>query len=170
MVRLRFEHVLTCTPDRFWAGFLRPETISGFYTRGIGFTRFDILRLENDASSIRRAAACHLPVVLSRALQPLFQRGFSFIEDGVFERASRTWRYTWTPATLPSRINIDGWIRAEPIVGESGSCRRLAEIDVEAKIPVLGSLIERTAERLLRTSWDLSATILNEWLAQGIWM
>lgn len=170
MLRLRFEHALPCAPDLFWAGFLRSETIASFYTRSVGFTRFDIRRFECDASGVRRTADCHLPVVLSRPLQPLFRGGFGFVEDGVFERASRTWRYTWTPATLPSRIKFAGWIRADYIPDEPGRCCRVAEIAVDARVPGLSSLIERTAERLLQQSWDLSAIKLAEWLAQGLWI
>lgn len=168
--RVCFEHVVACDPERFWAGFLQPETISSFYTKGIGFTRFDIVRQESDSSTVRREANCHLPVQLSQPLRALFRSGFSFVETGTFDRANRTWRYSWTPAVLPSRITFVGEIRADVISGDAGACLRVAHVDVHAKLPALGTVIERTAERLLRRSWELSATVLNEWLSAGLWV
>lgn len=169
MVRLQLDHVLRCEPQRFWAGFFSPETIASFYTRAIGFTRFEILRQESDATSIERVADCHLPVVLSRQLQGLFRTGFHFVEEGVFERPSGTWQFRWIPATLPSRIAFHGSMRARGAEDEPGSCHRLVELEVTARVPALSHLLERAADRILRTTWDLSATRLNEWLAQGLW-
>jgi hypothetical protein len=170
VVRVDFNHVIRCSPERFWKGFLNPDTVARFYTRAIGFTKFTLLRQDEDETSISRDVDCDLPVPLSRPLRAIFRDGFRFVERGRFERDDNVWRFAWTPATLASRIRFNGWMRIVHAEEAPDASHRLVQIDVTARVPGLGSLIEHTAEKLLRESWEQSAVELNTWLAQGMWI
>jgi Protein of unknown function (DUF2505) len=168
-VRLCFDHELPCTSERFWSGFLQTETISAFHRQDFGFTKFDVLRHDVNDAFVRRTVDCHFPVTLDGTLRRLLRSEFCFVENGEFERATRTWRYTWVPAVLPSKIHIHGSLHIEDLTGAEERCRRRGELDVVAEIPVLGAAIERAAARLLSASWDRSAVELGEWLRRGKW-
>jgi hypothetical protein len=77
-------------------------------------------------------------------------------------KSERIWRWKMTPSTLADKLFTSGVVRAEPL-GDS-KVRRIAEMNVEAKIFAVGGLIESTAEKQIRDGWDRSAAFMNQWL------
>lgn len=77
-------------------------------------------------------------------------------------KTERVWRWKMIPSTLTDKLFVSGTVRAERI--SDTKCRRIAEMQVEAKIFGVGGMIESTSEKQLRDGWDKSAAYMNKWL------
>jgi hypothetical protein len=160
--RVSFDNVIYCDVDRFWDVFLGEETAPDLFVRGLGFHRFDVRTWLEESARIHRVTDCHPRLALPAALEALFRNGFRYVEDGVFDKSTKTWRFTWTPCALQDRFTLEGWMRAEGTA--AGVCHRIAEMVVEIRFLGMGATLERLAERVLRSSWDESAVAMNAWL------
>jgi hypothetical protein len=78
-------------------------------------------------------------------------------------KAERVWRWKMTPSTLADKLFTSGLVRIETL--GSDKVRRIADMNVEAKIFGVGGLIEGTAEKQMREGWDKSAAFMNKWIA-----
>ena len=77
-------------------------------------------------------------------------------------RSEGVWRWKMTPSTLADKLFTSGTVRVEKM-GDS-KVRRIAEMNVEAKIFAVGGLIEGSAEKQMREGWDKSSTFMNQWI------
>jgi hypothetical protein len=80
----------------------------------------------------------------------------------VFDRATEIFRWKLIPGQLAGKVRIDATLRTEPL-GPSRLLRRV-EFDIEARVFMLGGLIEDTFRKQLTEGWTRSAEIQNEWL------
>jgi hypothetical protein len=95
---------------------------------------------------------------------------FAFEDHGTLDRAEGEW--TWRmvqPANLDSKtkarkdvVTMHGTVRIE--ASGDGHCRRTDEFTIEAKIFGLGSLIESSIEKELRSARTKEYAFLMRWL------
>jgi len=95
---------------------------------------------------------------------------FAFEDHGTLDRAKGEW--TWRmvqPANLDSKtkarkdvVTMHGTVRIE--ASGDGHCRRTDEFTIEAKIFGLGSLIESSIEKELRSARTKEYAFLVRWL------
>jgi hypothetical protein len=166
VIHIRCDHVLQRDAPGFWSWYFDRDAISDFFVRGLQFKRYEIVSQIEDEASIHRTIECHPHVALPRPVRALFRGGFRYVETGVFDKQSGTWRFSWTPSAFRERLKIDGWMRVEALDGVS--CRRLAETTVDARFPGLRGLIESTGEQIIGRIWDRSAAVMNEWFLRDV--
>ncbi|MEO7328402.1 MAG: DUF2505 family protein, partial [Minicystis sp.] len=87
---------------------------------------------------------------------------FNYTEDGVFDKSTKVWTWKLTPSAMPDKIKQDGKVTVVAI-GDN-KVRRTAEITMEAKVFLIGGLIESSGEKQLRDGWDKSAVFMNKYL------
>jgi hypothetical protein len=95
----------------------------------------------------------------------LIGANFRYTEEGSMSKSDRIWRWKMTPSTLADKLFTSGVVKAERISDDR--TRRIAEMNVEAKIFGLGGIMESSAEKQLRDGWDKSATFMNKYLQQA---
>ncbi|HVV81891.1 MAG TPA: DUF2505 family protein [Kofleriaceae bacterium] len=161
MIRFTCDHRLHRTAAAWWAWYFDPPAISDFFTRGLGFKRYDVTQQVEHAGTIERSVACHPDVALPRAVRMLFLGGFRYVESGVFSKSDNTWRFHWDPSTFPERLTVNG--RMTVVDDGAADCRRTVEITLDARFAGVGRLVEHTAQRVLRQIWDRSAVVMNDW-------
>jgi hypothetical protein len=98
-------------------------------------------------------------------VQKLIGPGFRYTEDGTMKKAEGVWRWKMIPSTLTDKLFTSGTVRIEPM-GED-KVRRVAEVEIVAKIFAVGGLIESTAEKQMRDGWDRSAGFMNKFLDES---
>lgn len=159
------EHVIQCDEDTFWKLFFSRPLNARMYGEVFKFPVFEILDEREDERSIARRATGQPRVsALPEPVGKLLGSNFQYVEDSVFDKASRTWRWTMRPNLLHDRLCNKGVLRLEPD-GPARVVRRV-EVTVEAKIFGVGRLLEGVAEKELRAGWDQSAAFLNAWLSE----
>jgi hypothetical protein len=164
MGKFTVTHEIHCNDDTFWKVFFDRDFNTKLFLDNLHFPEYSILeQRETDREIVRKVSGMpklDMPGPVLKILGP----GFKYVEEGTFDKATKRWRFQMTPNVLPGKLRNTGTMRIEPI-GE-GRVRRIADIEVEAKIFGVGGLIESSGEKQMRLGWDSSAIFMNRWLKE----
>jgi hypothetical protein len=165
MIRFTLTHEINCDPESFWKLFFDDAFNKALYTGELGFSKFEVIESKDSPTQLVRKVSAVPKVDLPGPIAKLFGPGFGYVEDGTLDKSAKRWRWTMTTSTMSDKLKQSGELRVEPS-GE-GKCRRIADIQGEAKVFGLGGLIESTIEKELRAGWDKSAAFMNKWIQDG---
>jgi hypothetical protein len=165
MGKFTVTHEINCDAETFWKTFFDKGFNEKLYREALGFPRFEIVDQKETDSQITRKVAGTPKMEMPGPVAKLIGPGFSYIEDGTFNKATKLWQWKLTPSSLADKMRNEGSLRIEP-VGDK-KVRRIAEMIIEAKIFGVGGLIESSAEKQLRQGWDQSAVFMNKYLASA---
>ena len=163
MKKFTIVHEIQCTPERFWEVFFDPEFNRSLYLDGLRFTDFTIVE-QTPGPDIRRKVKGSPKIVLPGPIAKLIGDKFGYEEEGAFDAARGRWRWKMRPSPMGDKMRMEGELRVEP--AGPGRCKRIAEIECEAKVFGLGGMIEATSEKETRGGWEGSAAYMNKWLRE----
>lgn len=161
--KFNLSHEINCTPETFWTIFFDKEFNQELFLKGLSFPEFSILDQRETDTEITRKVAGKPKLNMPAPIMKLLGNGFGYTEEGKLNKATKVWTWKFTPSTLAEKLRNVGSMRVEAIGDKR--CRRLADIEVEAKIFGLGGMIESSTEKSLREGWDHSAVFMNKWIA-----
>jgi len=148
--------VLPCSCETFWKVFFDERYTRALFLDELQFRELDILEQTDTSRKIRVVPKVNLP----GPLQKLVGDRFGYEEHGTLDRAKNAW--TWRMVPKKEIVATRGKVRLEA-VGD-GQCRRSDEVIIEGKIFGLGGVIESTAEKEVKASWQKELAFLNRWL------
>lgn len=163
MAKFTLTHEIRCNADTFWRIFLDQEYNKKLYLEGLGFSAYDILEQRETDALVTRKVKGTPKMNLPGPIAKLVGSNFSYVEDGQLDRASKIWSWKVTPSSLADKVRNGGVLRLEPI--DDNRVRRIAEIEIEAKVFGVGGLIESSLEKQLREGWEASVPFMHKWLA-----
>lgn len=162
MGKFTITHEIQCNAETFWKTFFDKDFNVKLYKEVLGFPEFNIVeQRETDGGLVRKISGVP-KMELPGPIAKLLGSGFRYTEDGTFDKAKGLWRWKLTPSTLADKTRNEGSMRIEPI-GDA-KVRRIADLEIEAKIFGVGGLMESTFEKQLREGWDKSAVYMNNWV------
>jgi hypothetical protein len=164
MTKFTLTHEFNCTPEVFWQVFFDKDFNTELYLRGLGFPEYSVLDQRETDAQITRKTSGQPKMSLPGPVEKLLGAGFRYTEEGTFDKATKKWRFKLTPSTLADKLRHEGTVRCEA-VGE-GRCRRIVDLEMEAKIFGLGGLVESSSEKQMRDGWEKSAEFQRQWLAR----
>jgi hypothetical protein len=164
MVRLTLRHEIHCDEATFWQHFFDKELCHRLYIEGLQFISYQTEQQDETAAKISRTVKIVPKLDMPAPLAKAFGTSFRYKEQGEFDRASKVWRWKLISGTLADKIHIDGTLRAVPL-GEARVAREV-DISIEAKVFVLGGMIEETFRKQLHDGWNRSADVQNQWLRE----
>jgi hypothetical protein len=150
--------VLPCSAETFWKTFLDERYTRALFLDELRYKSVDFLELTDSARKLRVSPNINLPGVV----QKLVGDSFSYEEHGTLDRGKNEW--SWRMVPKKELVATRGKVRIEPM-GDA-QCRRNDEVIVEGKIFGLGGVIESTAEKEIRASWDKERAFFTRWLEQ----
>lgn len=152
--------VLDCEPEKFWSVFFDDEYIRKMHLEGLGFREVEILEKTETRRRLRAVPALDVPETVAKLLGDRF----GYEERGTVDRSKGEWRWSMLPNALGDKLRTEGTVTIESAPG--GKTRRHDNVVIEAKLFGVGSLIEGTAEKQLRASWEKEEAFLKRWLAR----
>lgn len=162
MTKFTMTHEINCSPETFWKLYFDKDMNTSMYRDGLGFTEYQIVeQRDTDAETFRKVAATP-KLNLPAALQKVLGSNFRYTEETRFDKATKTARYTATPSTLADKTTNTGVIRAES--AGPNKTRRITEITMEARVMLIGGLMESTFEKEMRDGWGKGADYMNKWI------
>ncbi len=163
MKKLVIKHTIDCTVERFWKVFFDKAFNEALFRKELGFPEYSVVeQTEKQNGEVFRRISGQPKMSAPAAVQKLLGDKFRYDEEGRLDPGSMTWRFTMKPSTLADKLRTEGTVKCEPL--GDGKCRRIAEIDIEAKIFGLGGVMEVFTEKEMQTGWDASAAFMNRWL------
>jgi len=158
--------VLPCTPEAFWAAFLNESYLRALYLEELECAAFAVIEIGETSRKLRIVPKMKLPTPVAK----LIGDSFAYEDHGTLDRARNEW--TWRmvqPANLDPKskprkdvVAMHGTVRIDEADG--GHCRRTDDFSIEAKMFGLGSLIESTMEKELRSARAKEYAFLTGWV------
>jgi len=165
MGKFTVTHEINCNAETFWKTFFEEDFNKKLYTDHLQFPEFKVIEQKETDSQITRKTAGKPKMSMPGPVAKLLGDNFRYTEEGTFDKATKVFRWKMIPSTLADKIKTGGAVRIEPI-GDN-KVRRIADLEVEAKIFGVGGLMESSAEKQLREGWDQSAVFMNKYLASA---
>lgn len=157
-------HELDCDADRFWEVFFDVDFTSRLYKEELGFPEWKLESEREEGNQLVRIVRATPRMDVPAAVAKLIGSGFSYVEEGRFDKTAKTYRWNIKPSTLEGKLRNEGTVRCENL-GPSKS-RRVVEVVLEAKVFGVGGLIEGAVEKGLREGWEKSASSTNRWVKE----
>ena len=164
MGKFTLTHDIHCNVDTFWKTFFDKDFNVQLYKGPLGFPEFTVVDQTDGDTTITRKAAAQPKMEVPGPVAKLIGPGFRYTEEGTMSKSDRIWRWKMIPSTLADKLHTSGVVRIEPVGADK--VRRIADMNVEAKIFAVGGLIESSAEKQIRDGWDKSAAFMNKWVAE----
>lgn len=159
MKKLTATHVIDCDVETYWKVFFDAEYNKKLYLEGLSFKQFEILEQSETKRRMRGVPKMNLPGPVAKLLGD----SFGYEEQGSFEKDANTFRWKMLPNTMADKLSTSGFTRVEAT--SDGKTKRYNEASIEAKVFGVGGLLEGTAEKEVRDSWEKEAVFMNRWVA-----
>ncbi|MBL8602974.1 MAG: DUF2505 domain-containing protein [Myxococcales bacterium] len=155
-------HEFDCTPETYWRLNFDAEMNTTMYRDGLSFPEYRVEEFkETDAEIFRRTVATP-KMDVPGAVQKIIGSNFRYTEETRFNKATKVAVFKGIPSTQAEKLKTDGTMRVEALGGNR--CKRIVDFTVEAKIMLVGGVLEDTAEDNLRKSYSKNATFFAQWL------
>lgn len=163
MVTFTMRHDLECDPARFWALFLEREFNRKLYA-WLEFPEWDIVEQHEDDKEIVRRVHAIPKMEAPGPVAKVLGSSFGYTEEGHFDRAAQTYRFSMKPSTLEGKLRNEGVVRCE---GRGhGKSTRIVDVSAEAKIFGVGGMIESAIEKSHRSVWGKSVEFFDRWVKE----
>ncbi len=164
-MRIRIDDEYRCSVETFWSKmFFDEEYNRRLFLDGLHYKLFEQIELTDRGDTMLRRVRGVPASEIPAAVQKVIGADLSYVEELVWDKKTRKAQFKNVPKTMASKLRIEGTLWAEP-AGE-GRCRRLVDLDLEAKIFGIGGLIETTAAKIFRENFEAAAVWTNRWLAE----
>lgn len=166
MATKRIEHVFDCDVDTYWKEVFLDEGFNKqLFIERLGFSRWELTQTDT-ADGVRRVVhATPSAKDLPGPLQKVLQNGLGYREEGEWWRSQSLYRLRVIPASLADKVDVTGEMR---VVAEgSDRCRRIYDARVEARVFMVGGLLEGRILADVVTSYDEAAVFSRQWLARA---
>jgi hypothetical protein len=163
MKKFTLRHEINCSVDQFWKVFFDKEFNNELFLKGLGFPEYEVLSQEETDTSVKRKIRGKPKMDVPKAVSKVLGDSFGYEENGSMDKSKGLWTWAMTPNRLEGKLITKGTVTVEAVGDDK--CRRIATMEVEAKIFGVGKLIEKASETQMTDGWNKSATFMNKWLA-----
>ncbi len=165
MTRFTMVHEFECSVDDFWGKVFFDRALNdGMFRKALAFPEYTLLELrETDAEVYRKVSVTpkmDLPGAVAKVLGP----NFRYTEETYFDKPTRKCTYKAIPSVLADKMTTEGAFRVEPMGPKR--CRRYVDSVIEARVMIVGGLLESTAEKSVRDGYDKGAVYMNQWIRE----
>lgn len=159
-------HDFDCDEDTYWEKCMFDESFNNaLYLESLKFPGWKVLDQKDDGKTITRKVKIEPPLVgLPGPVAKALGDKFSYIEDGVYDRATHKYSFTVTPSTMGDKTTIKGALWTEK-KGDKKITRH-ADVHVEVKVFMIGKMIEEKALSDLRNSYEAAAKFTREYVTK----
>jgi hypothetical protein len=163
MLKFTLRHDLECDPKRFWEVYFDRDFNTKLYAF-LGFPEWTLVEQREEPDATVRVARAIPKMEVPGPVAKLLGSSFAYTEEGRFDRAAKTYRFSMKPSTLADKVHNEGVLHVEPR-GTDG-CTRVVDLTAEAKVFGLGGMIEAATEKNHIVVWGKSVDFFNRWVKE----
>lgn len=169
MSSFRSEHVFECSQTTFWEKvFFDAEYNRRLFYDELRFAEWTELEQKHEGDRVHRFVRALPPAPdLPGPLKAALGNGVGYEERGVFERPKNRYEARVKPNSLPDRVSVELVFRTES-VGDN-KCRRFVDGTINARVMLVGGMLEQRMIYDLQRSYDRSAVFTNRFVAEKGW-
>ncbi len=162
MTKLTLVHTIECDLDAFWSSFFDRDLTARLFIEGLGFRDYKTTEQIETDDAITRKIKADPKLSMPGPVAKLLGSSFHYVEEGRFDKATKTWRWKMIPSALTDKLHVNGVLTATAL-GDS-RVKREIEITIEANVMMVGGLIEDTFKKQISDGWTKGAEVQNQWL------
>src|SRR5258708_11669192 len=166
MPEITMRHEIDCDVDTFWDKCVFSEDFNRrLYVEVVKVKSFEHIS-DTDEPTRRTRKVKIDPQVhgMPGPVKKLLGDRFSYVEEGVFDKATKRYTFKITPSTLTEKTKVSGDMFCEPR-GE-GKMVRISKVSVEVKVFAVGGLVEDKIVSDLKVSFDASAKFTSDYVRE----
>lgn len=165
MTDTRIEHTIQASQETFWKVFFSDDYNQALFLKELQFDEWKIVSLDDKPDRLERVVDV-IPKLpdLPGPLKKLAEDGAGYRERNVFDKKANRMSVSIEPSSLAGKLTIAGTIRTEPL-GDN-QCKRIVELQVNAKVFGIGGLIEGKVISEVKASYDKAAAFTNRWVKE----
>jgi hypothetical protein len=166
MAEITVRHEIDTDEATFWSKVFFDEAFNKKLFEGVlKFPGWSVVEFKDDASKTFRRVKVDTPTAdLPGPLKKALGEKFSYTEDGTFDKATKKYSFKVTPSAMPDKIKLSGEIYLEPIGDKK--VRRVCKVTAEAKVFVIGGMIEDRILSETKTAYDNGAAYTNRFIKE----
>jgi len=166
MKQVVFEHVFECDADTYWDKvFFDADYNKGLFLGTLKFDQWEQTNLQTTEAKITRTVLVRPPVGdVPGAIKRILGDKFGYKEHGSFDRKTRRYHIEIEPSAAAEKAKINGELWVEP-AGDK-RVKRIAKMNVEVNIMLVGKLIEDKVIADMRPSYERAAEFTNRWVKE----
>jgi len=164
MADITIRHEFDCDEETFWEKCIFSRDFNTQLYKGVlKFHAYDTLSDSNEPT--RRTKKVRVEPALGNlpaAAKKVIGEKLAYTEEGALDKATGRYTFTVTPSVLEGKVKTGGELRCEKL--GPNKIARVVQIHVEAKLPLIGGIIEEKIIGDLRRSYETAGEFTREWL------
>lgn len=165
MTEITIRHELECDEETYWKCVFAEDYNRRLYKETLKFPGYELVDQKEDDQKIFRKVHVDPPTgSMPAAVKKVVGDKLSWIEEGTFDKGSKRYSFKVVPSAMPEKIQNRGVLWTEKLEGKR--CVRLAQISIEVKVFMVGSIIEERLITDLRASYETAAKFTNEYVKE----
>jgi hypothetical protein len=161
MLHFTLQHEIHCGVRQFWELFFDKSFNELLYRDGLRFPDYCLVEQAETDVGITRTSRVEPNLNMPRPLMKLLGARFEYVEEGVFDKATSTWRFRFTPTILSDKIRGYGTLAT---VSEAvDRIRRTLDMTIEADVFMLGDALEKAFHKVVVDSMNANALFWDDW-------
>lgn len=164
MLKKHYEHRINISASRFFRElFFNHQFNEWLFLEKLKMEEYKSLEYREDDFKIYRKVWVKPKQELPTFVRSFIKGDFGYYEEGEFDKKSEKYIVTTTPSALADKVKTNGLIYVLP--DGDNACYRIADIEIEVKIPIIGGKVEEYIGEELDKSYNISALATNEWIS-----
>lgn len=165
MHKYTMTHEFSCSVDTYWKKLQFDDEVNNtLYKKTLGFPEYAVLEQRDGDADIVKRVRVTPKIEMPSAVQKILGSNFGYTEETRFDKKAAVMTFKVTPSTLADKLFTTGTMRVEALGGNR--CRRVIDVNTEAKVMLVGKLLEEFAEKSVRDGYDKGARFFNQWIAE----
>ncbi len=165
MAKFTVTQTINCNADKCAKLYFDQAFNEALYKQKLGYSAFAVTsRSESDTQIVCNYTGKKLTSNLPDPVRKLIGDS-SYKEEVTFDKNSRSGRSRLTLSSASDKVRLEARLQIVP-VGDN-QANRVLTYEIEARIYGIGGLLESTFEKALREEVDISAALMNQWIADG---
>lgn len=163
-MKITISHEFRVDAETFWERCFLDESFNrALYVDSLKFPAYELIESKDEGGKQRRRVRVMPKQDAPAAIQKALGGAFSYVEDGVLDRAANVYRFKVVPATLADKIRSEGEFRLEKTGPKS--VRRVVDMTVEVKIFGIGGIAEGFVSKSMQDTYAKAAEFTNKYIA-----
>lgn len=164
-MRVTITHEFKTDVDTFWDRCFLDEAFNkALYVDSLKFPTYELIESRTEGSKLHLRKRCMPKQDAPAPVQKLLGGAFSYIEDGVLDRALGVYRFKVLPNTLADKIKSEGEFRIEKTGPKS--VRRTVDMTIEVKVFGVGGIAEGFVSKSMQDTYARAAEFTNRYIAE----
>jgi hypothetical protein len=159
---VQLRHEIDLDEDVFWNECMLVEAFNKrLFVEHLKFGKYVLLEQRDEGGKVVKRQELEPPLVgLPGPVKKVIGDRLSYLEEGVFDKASKVYSFKVIPSTMPDKTTVTGTMRTAALA--PGRCLRTVDVTVEVKVFGIGGLVEDKIAGDLRGSYENTVAFLNE--------